>query len=299
MSYIREHSKGLFGTISFHIGLIVLLLLLGFKTPLPLPAEEGILINFGTDNTGSGLIEPSASSRQKKQTIPEPAKSTPVKVSPPDSKEKILTQDTEEAPSIASGENKKKEEKPDLKAIEAQKKREAELEKQRLAELERKRQEELERKRKEEEQRKIQEIQNRTRNAFATGKNDASNTSTSEGITSGQGNQGGVTGSVNSKNYQGTGLGSNGVSFSLEGRSPLKLPLPEYKYQVEGKVVVEVTVDRNGKVTKATAGVKGSTTLDENLLSAARKAALAAQFNTKPDAPAFQKGTITYHFMLQ
>ncbi|HYX07424.1 MAG TPA: TonB family protein, partial [Bacteroidales bacterium] len=86
---------------------------------------------------------------------------------------------------------------------------------------------------------------------------------------------------------------------SLAGRNPLLLPKPDYNYQVEGKVVVEVTVDRLGNVTNAVAGVRGSTTLDENLLNAAKKAALRARFDTKPDAPAYQKGTITYHFMLQ
>jgi len=85
----------------------------------------------------------------------------------------------------------------------------------------------------------------------------------------------------------------------LSGRSSLSLPLPKYNYQVEGIVVVEVTVDKNGKVTKATPGVKGSTTLDQSLLAAAKKAAEAARFKPKSNAPAFQTGTITYYFKLQ
>ncbi len=168
-----------------------------------------------------------------------------------------------------------------------------------LSEAERKRQEELERKRIEEEQRRTNEIQNRTRNAFSSGKNSSDNKSTGEGVTSGTGNQGGINGSTESKNYSGKGYGNEGVSYSLSGRTPQSLPLPEYNYKGEGIVVVEVTVDRNGKVTKATPGVKGSTTLDENLLRAARKAAITARFDKNPDAPAFQKGTITYHFLLQ
>jgi len=298
LNFIYEHKRGLFGTIFFHIVLIVFLLILGFKTPLPLPAEEGILINFGTDNSGAGLIEPAASS-SKNKSVPEPAKAQPKQTTTPNSEEKIITQESEEAPAIKSGEKKKEEKKPDPKVLEAKKKREAELERKRLEELERKKQAELERKRKEEEQRKIQEIQNRTRNAFSSGRNSSANTGKSEGITSGKGNQGGINGSTQSKNYSGSGQGNRGVSFNLSGRSPLSLPLPEYNYQVEGIVVVEVTVDKYGKVTKATPGVKGSTTLDQNLLAAARKAALAARFDRKPDAPAFQKGTITYHFMLQ
>jgi hypothetical protein len=62
---------------------------------------------------------------------------------------------------------------------------------------------------------------------------------------------------------------------------------------------VEVSVDRSGKVTQATAGIKGSTTLNENLLRVAREAALETRFDPKPDAPPVQKGSITYNFILK
>ncbi|MDX2443682.1 MAG: hypothetical protein QNK30_07760, partial [Bacteroidales bacterium] len=248
------------------------------------------------------------------EIIPEPAaiQPEPAPSSTSESElEEVLTQDIEETVAVPSG---KKEEvkKPDPKEIEAERKRQEEIEAERkrqeeieaerkrqvAIEAERKRQEELERQRKAEEQRKIKEIEDRTKNAFS-GKNAASNQSTSEGVTSGTGNQGGIDGSTESKNYSGKGLGNDGISFSLKGRTPQSLPKPDYKYQEDGIVVVEVTVDQNGKVTKATPGVKGSTTLDPNLLSAARKAAIAARFDKNPDAPAFQKGTITYNFVLQ
>jgi outer membrane biosynthesis protein TonB len=62
---------------------------------------------------------------------------------------------------------------------------------------------------------------------------------------------------------------------------------------------VEVSVDREGKVIQAIPGSKGSTTLDEYLLKAAKDAALEARFEAKPDAPAVQKGSITYNFILK
>jgi hypothetical protein len=52
-------------------------------------------------------------------------------------------------------------------------------------------------------------------------------------------------------------------------------------------------------VTYARAGVKGSTTNDENLIKAAQEAALKAKFDSKSDAAFTQTGTITYHFILQ
>lgn len=284
--FIIKHKRGITGTLIFHLGLVILFIFSGLITPLPLPEEEGILINFGTSYEGEGFIEPSATLQTQavEQAEPIPSETT---IQSGKTEEETLTQDFEEAPVVES------------KALEEERKREEELE--RLEELERQRQEELERQRIIEEQKRIQEITDRTRNALSNARNNADNTATGEGETTGQGNQGNETGSVDSDNHSSgiSGLGDKGISYSLEGRTPQSLPKPEYNYQAEGIVVVEVTVNQNGNVTKATAGVKGSTTLDNNLLKAAQKAALAAKFDRKPNAAAFQKGTITYHFLLQ
>ncbi len=142
---------------------------------------------------------------------------------------------------------------------------------------------------------------NRTKNALANSMNSGTN-STSEGIAGGTGNQGVPNGSVDSKNHgEGGGTGNSGsdISYALQGRGYQKLPHPKYDYQGEGKVVVEVSVDRNGKVVQAVPGVKGSSTLDDYLLKVAKDAAMAATFEVKPDAPMVQKGTITYTFILK
>lgn len=116
----------------------------------------------------------------------------------------------------------------------------------------------------------------------------------------GQGGKGGSGGGDGGGNGPGKGPGSGpGVSYNLAGRTAFSFPKPDYHQQVEGTVVVEVTVNKEGQVTQAVPGVKGSTTLDENLLDAAKRAATQAKFDRKPDAPAFQKGTITYKFRLQ
>jgi TonB family protein len=90
-----------------------------------------------------------------------------------------------------------------------------------------------------------------------------------------------------------------GVNYSLSGRSALSLPQPEYPKQKSGKVIVRVTVDRNGNVLTAEGGQQGSTTLDNDLINAAEKAAKLAKFDVSPNAPASQTGTITYIFKLQ
>ena len=143
------------------------------------------------------------------------------------------------------------------------------------------------------------DILNRTNNALANSKNAGTNT-TGEGITGGAGNQGSLTGSVDSKvRGEGSGLGDKGIAYDLQGRGFQSLPSPKYNYQGEGTVVVEVSVDRSGKVIEAVAGTKGSTTLDEYLLKVAKDAAMQARFDAKPDAPLIQKGTITFSFILK
>ena len=91
-----------------------------------------------------------------------------------------------------------------------------------------------------------------------------------------------------------------GVDFSLAGRSASgRWPLPEYRVQKEGRVVVEITVDRDGKVIRAAGGARGSTTADAQLIKAAEEAAKKARFNADPKAANLQVGTITYIFKLE
>ncbi|MDR2425286.1 MAG: TonB family protein [Prevotellaceae bacterium] len=89
------------------------------------------------------------------------------------------------------------------------------------------------------------------------------------------------------------------VTANLTGRSVVgSLPLPAYNSQNEGTVVVAITVDQNGNVTKASATSKGTTVSDTKLWRAAEEAAKKAKFNVKQDAPIYQTGTITYVFKL-
>ena len=77
------------------------------------------------------------------------------------------------------------------------------------------------------------------------------------------------------------------------------LPRPSFGVQAEGTVVVDIWVDNYGQVQKAVAGAEGTNVTDKTLWQAARKAALGTHFNMSADAPALQKGTITYIFKLK
>ena len=263
--------KGISGTLLFHGVLLLVIAIFGFSTPLPLPAEQGILINFGTDETGTGELEPQFSELPDEQTA------QPQETSVMPAEEGQLSQDFEEAPSIREKNPEKTIVKQDVTPKETVKENSKTDVKPTV-----------------EEPRKLDQ------RALYKGRKNSDSTSEGEGITEGEGNQGSITGSPDSDNHadilsQGTG----GVTWSLEGRNPISLPKPEYKYQVSGTVVVRIRVDQSGKVTGAEAGVKGSNTTDTRLLEAAREAALKARFDSNPSAPAVQQGSLTYHFILQ
>lgn len=319
MDYIREHKRGIIGTIIFHAIVLLLLIFLKFFTPLPLPGEEGILVNFGTSENGLGDIEPSPANsepspaepvEEQEETAPPVVSQPKPQPKPAEAKEQIMTQDYEKTAAIEAAENKKKIEDQKRKDLLAEqeriKKQKAEDERIRKAEAEKIAKAEAEKKAREEQQRKINEINSRAQGAFASkgtgtgGK--GTGTGTSQGATFPGGNQGVPTGDPNATNYGQGGLGGGskgtGTSFSLDGRSASSLPKPKYPGDDEGIVVVKITVDKNGTVTAAEPGARGTTIMEQQFWAEAKQAALKAKFNADSNAPAFQQGTITYKFVL-
>jgi TonB family protein len=308
MKYFLEHKNGIIGTLITHVVILILLLLFGFFTPLPLPSEEGILVNFGNSENGFGPEEPAPGETAPVENQEEKIASTTVKkVTPSPNKEELLTQDFEKTIALEAAKKKKAEDREKDKLLKEKQKQE-QLEKQKQNEADQVRKAELVRQKDEEnrrlalaaeEKRKAGEISSRAKNAFGgNGKGSPDSKSTSQGVTFGPGNQGTAGGSANAEIYGPGGGVGNGVSFSLDGRSALSLPKPYYPGNEEGLVVVQVTVNKTGQVTKAEAGVKGSNTTDQALIAAAKKAALQAKFNVNANAPEFQTGTITYRFVL-
>jgi TonB family protein len=85
--------------------------------------------------------------------------------------------------------------------------------------------------------------------------------------------------------------------FSLAGRHMIgSLPSPAYIVEVEGRVVIRITVNAAGMVISADYEQAGSTTNNNALVNAAREAALRARFS--PAETELQSGTITYLFRL-
>ncbi|HUH51784.1 MAG TPA: energy transducer TonB [Flavobacterium sp.] len=144
------------------------------------------------------------------------------------------------------------------------------------------------------------------------------------------GNQGKTSGNLNSQGYDGDGSGGSGTgsgggqgsgqgigsgsgygsgsgggigsgvgNYKLAGRKSVAMPAPQYKCNEEGTVVVEIYVDKNGKVSEAKPGVRGTTNTAKCLMDIAKQAAMQAKFDPSETAPEKQTGTITYNFKLR
>jgi len=274
---MTEKQTGIIGTTALHLIILLILLFFLIYTPIPVSSGGGILIDFGNTEQAGGLFEPAMNDMP--ETQPAIAQQP---VAERENEEEMLTQDFEEAPAVAKKPEKKAEvKKPVTKPAETKP--------------------------------KVTEKPKETKpqvnaKALYSGKGKPTQEEgKSQGIYKGAGNQGSPEGTPGAGNYgdgsgagSGTGLGIQ-VGGGLENRKVLSLPKPEFRVQREGKVVVEVTVNRDGKVISADPGKKGSTTMDSELLAAAKKAALQSRFAVQADAQSFQTqtGTITYHFKLE
>ena len=121
-------------------------------------------------------------------------------------------------------------------------------------------------------------------------------TSGSEGDDDKPGDKGNDNGDPNAPDYYTNPGNGSGGNYDLIGRLVLKRPEPIYSCDKEGRVVVTIRVDRNGKVVKATPGTKGSTTTDPCLLNRAKEAALKTKWQSAANAPEKQVGKIIYNF---
>ena len=272
------------GTVLFHGLLFLLFILVVFKTPIP-PFPEtggnGIEVNFGTSEDGFGDVQPEELVKASNTTsAAEEISDNRIEISTPvrPTAKPILTQDIEDAPTVANAtpnENTSESTSTEAPKPEPRKANAAALYKG-----------------KKENGGNTAKGEGETGKPGDQGSADGSRTATYHGPGGGSGNSPGDGGN-------GPGGNGNGPRYTLDGRNANSLPVPRAAFQEEGKVVVEITVDKSGNVINAKPGVRGSTTSNGNLLDIARRAAMAAKFNASADSPEVQKGTITYNFILK
>lgn len=122
---------------------------------------------------------------------------------------------------------------------------------------------------------------------------------TGSGGGNGSGNGTGSGSGSGSGNGSGSGGGNgSGSGYSLGNRKALNKPQPDYTCQEQGRVAVQVTVDRNGNTVSVTAGVQGTTNAAKCLVEQARIAAMQTKWQADTNAPEKQVGKIIYTFSL-
>jgi hypothetical protein len=282
---MKHSSRGLIGTIIFHISILLILIFFGFSYPDPPPEEQGVLVNFGTDLTGSGVTEPKGDEIPGGNAETTPVVEEKVTLSKPETVKKKTKQ-----PAVLKNTQSVEETK-----VKATKPSEEEL---RQIELQKIQAEELRKKKADDERRQqlTEQLNSKAKNAF--GKAGVGTTAGSQGITEGTGNQGNPNGVPGVENYgEGGGLGNGTIGFGLGNRG-LRGDLP--KPIVEGCTVtsrviikVQINVDREGNVV-GDPKILESNFQDDCIYQGVLKAASSAKFTVDQQAPIRQQGWIRY-----
>ena len=264
----------IWGAIASYLSMVLLFLLLWFiYIDMPFSEEEeGIEVAFGDSSEGGGNM-------QEMPAVSEPQPSTPPPAPQEPSQNDLLTQEDEEALAL---ERQRKQEQERQKALEQERIRKEKEEKARL-EAERIAREKAIAEQKAKEQ-AAKDKANALMGAFGQNNDNSSGSGLSSGSTT-QGNPAG-----HGSNPVGSG-NSNGNGWSLKGRNLVgTLAKPNYDSNQEGKVVVNIRVNAEGKVISATKG-QGTDISDEQVIKDACAAARKVTF-TPGDGDAV--GMITY-----
>lgn len=285
----NEKKSFIFTTIGFSL-LLLLLYFLTTTSAIELPELEGgggggeIAVNFGTSDFGSGdnfeSIENVTSMPKAEATAP--------------SKDELLVSENEEAPALV--ETKKP----------VDKITKAEVSKPVIKE--------------------VPKPSKSTTDALSNLLN--GNSKSGDGTDNQNGNKGKSNGSLNATGYNGgggsgtgsgggngsgqgigsgsgygsgsgSGSGNGNGNYQLGNRKALNKPQPNYVCDEQGIVVVQVSVDKSGKVISADAGIRGTTNAAKCLLEQAKLAAMNTKWNSDTEAPEKQVGKIIYSFKLR
>ncbi|MBQ5689444.1 MAG: energy transducer TonB [Bacteroidales bacterium] len=112
------------------------------------------------------------------------------------------------------------------------------------------------------------------------------------------GEQGNPNGLKDIERYVGHGGSGDGPSYDLGGRGAKSISSPSKDISEEATIVVDIWVDKEGRVQRAEIG-KGTTTTNSDMRASALQAARNSVFVKDEKAADLQKGTITYNFIIR
>ena len=300
MSFLNtKHKKKSFTLTTLLFSALLLLLFYIGLTYMDPVEEKGIAVNFGQMDFGKGDVQPKEKIKSEpiktvKEVVEEqqeevkPVTEPEVNVSAEEkAAEKLVTQENEESILIKQKQEAKR------KADAAAKKAKADTERkeqQRVAAEKA----EAERKRKAE-----QAKRDKVDNLFGGLAKSDGTAKGGEGDDNKAGDKGNPQGDPYATSYYGSpGSGSGGSGYGLSGRKLLAKGKVKQECNEEGRVVVKIVVDRNGKVLSATPGVKGTTNNHPCLLKPAEATARLHKWNLDANAPSKQVGFVVVNFKL-
>jgi outer membrane biosynthesis protein TonB len=277
-------------TIAVHALVLVVLFLVSFSAPPPLPNQDlGMEVNLGTSDEGMGNEQPMnpnpPSSGAATASTPQ---AEPVVANTNAPQQDIATQDEEDAPEVTKPTKPVEQPKEFPKTIEPKPaktpKKPTEAPPAPVPPAPKPK----------------AVFTGGTSNSSASGNSaNGSNTSTGEGNTGKPGDRGSINGDPNASGYTGGGLGGGKSDFRLNGRSLLSRPSLTYDGDESGYIAVNIKVDRQGNVIEATHSLKGSTLNNSRLIEIAKKAARELKYNVNGDAPEVQFALIRFYFKVQ
>lgn len=247
----------------FVILFLLFFFFMGLKYMDP-PPENGIAVNFGTTDTGSGDVQPT----EPVQSAPDQAKTEPT----PSEEDNVLTQD-DDAP-VAMPKTEKP--KPQTKPIEPKPVKPTET--------------------------KPTKPTNNALNSIIKGPKQDGKIQAGHGPDNEGGDKGNPNGSLYANSFYGNGSGDGigtgkGTGWGLTGR---KLSGNSKKIQdcnESGKVVVKIWVNRQGNVIKAER-TQGTTNTNPCLVNPALETAKTFKWQPDADAPETQIGFVVVNFQV-
>lgn len=93
--------------------------------------------------------------------------------------------------------------------------------------------------------------------------------------------------------------GPTRVFYKLDKRHKTYLPIPIYKCENSGVVVINIMVDQKGRITNYSIDEQSSSTSDECLIDAAVSSVKRTRFNPDNNSPVKQAGFISFEFVAQ
>ncbi len=271
----RKNTKALAWTLGVHVLLFIIFVVFRYTLPVQIPVEDlGMEVNLGTSEQGFGMDQPELT---EAPAAVQSALQAQARSAAAAQHTDINTAIDEDAPAVhlAAKPEKKKNDR-DLANNKNKKATAQQNTRQRTPQA-------------------TQSARYVYPGAIGKGGNSAQNNKPggNEGIGQGEGDMGVPGGTPDATAYSGVpGGGGTSIGHSISGRTIISRPDPKAEFREGGKVVIRVTVNREGQITNS----RVISAANATIRALALKKMQSVRFNQSSSAPAEQFGNITFDF---